>query len=149
VTNLERTVISGREGRLGRALMASAPRPVSGWDQPEIDLDDPAACAARVTREQPPVVIHTAAMTAVDQAAREPEVAFRRNGEAVGAMAHACRKIGAGFLLISTNEVFDGERDDGRGYTEDDATGPRNAYGRSKLAGEMAAREAYGDRPGL
>ncbi len=131
-------VISGCDGRLGRALVATAPGPVRGWDQPVLDLDDPAACAALIERERPRLVIHTAAMTAVDRAAREPEAAMRRNGAAVGAMARTCHGIGCGFVLISSNEVFDGERTDGRGYLEDDATGPRNAYGRSKLAGEMA-----------
>ncbi len=143
------TYISGNQGRLGRALTAAAPGPIRGWDQPELDLDDPASGADLVDRCQPDLVIHTAAMTAVDQAAREPSVAMRRNGEAVGALARACREIGSGFVLISTNEVFDGERDDGRGYREDDATGPRNAYGQSKLAGEQAAREAFDGRDGL
>ncbi|MEX1343615.1 MAG: sugar nucleotide-binding protein, partial [Candidatus Limnocylindrales bacterium] len=44
---------------------------------------------------------------------------------------------------------FDGERRDGRGYTEDEPTGPRNPYGASKLAGEVAARRAFGAAPGL
>jgi dTDP-4-dehydrorhamnose reductase len=45
--------------------------------------------------------------------------------------------------VVSTNEVFDGRRTDGRGYTEDDQPGPGNAYGASKLAGEEAARSAF------
>lgn len=142
-------VISGRFGRLGRALAATASVPVEGWDQPELDLDDPEACAGLVRTDGPSLVVHTAAMTAVDQAAREPAVAFRRNGEATGAIARACREVGSKLVLISTNEVFDGERDDGRGYAEDDPTGPRNPYGASKLAGEVAARAAFGDAPGL
>jgi dTDP-4-dehydrorhamnose reductase len=136
-------VISGDTGRLGSALHAAAVGPVDGWDYPELDLDDPASGAALVEQRRPRLVIHTAAMTAVDQAAREPELAMRRNGEAVGAMARACRALGAGFVLISTNEVFDGERSDGRGYREDDPTAPRNPYGASKRAGEEAALAAY------
>ena len=141
--------ISGNEGRLGRALMAAAPGPIDGWDRPDLDLDDPASGADLVRRHRPRLVIHTAAMTAVDQAAREPDVAMRRNGEAVGIIARACREIGAGFVLISTNEVFDGEREDGRAYREDDTTNPRNPYGRSKRAGEEAALAAYGGADGL
>lgn len=142
-------VISGRFGRLGRALAATTPTAVEGWDQPEFDLDDPDACAALVRAERPRLVVHTAAMTAVDQAAREPEVALRRNGTAVGAIADACRATGSKLVLISTNEVFDGRRTDGRGYDEDDPTGPINAYGASKLAGEVAAREAFAGAGGL
>ena len=54
-----------------------------------------------------------------------------------------------GLLVVSTNEVFSGDRDDGQGYAETDATGPRNPYGASKLAGEEAARAAFADFPGL
>lgn len=141
--------ISGDQGRLGRALRAAAPGPIDGWDMPALDLDDPATGAALVREKRPRLVIHTAAMTAVDQAAREPDVALRRNGKAVGVMARACRDAGAGLLLVSTNEVFDGERTDGRPYREDDPTGPRNAYGRSKYDGELAALEAFGGADGL
>lgn len=142
-------VVSGHRGRLGRALLAAAPGPLDGWDQPELDLDVPGSGAALVHQRRPTLVIHTAAMTAVDQAAREPDVALRRNGEAVGAMAQACRDVGAGLVLVSTNEVFDGQRTDGRPYVEADPTGPRNSYGRSKLAGEQAALEAFDGASGL
>ena len=57
-------------------------------------------------------------------------------------MRRAGRRIG----LISTNEVFDGERTDGRGYTEADPPGPINPYGASKLAGEREASKAYEDQ---
>ena len=134
---------------MGRALRAAAPGAIEGWDQPDLDLDDPATGAALVREHRPRLVLHTAAMTAVDQAAREPEAALRRNGEAVGAIAAACREVGAGLVLISTNEVFDGERTDGRPYVEDDTTNPRNPYGASKRAGEEAAMRAYGGAEGL
>jgi dTDP-4-dehydrorhamnose reductase len=141
--------ISGDQGRLGRALRAAAPGPVDGWDMPALDLDDPATGAALVRESRARLVIHTAAMTAVDQAAREPDVALRRNGEAVAAIAQACRETGAGLLLVSTNEVFSGDRTDGRPYLEDDPTGPRNPYGASKLAGELAALAAFDGAEGL
>jgi dTDP-4-dehydrorhamnose reductase len=149
VSDARSVVISGRFGRLGRALAATTPTAVEGWGQPELDLDDPAALAALVLAERPRLIVHTAAMTAVDQAAREPEVALRRNGAAVGAIARACREVGSSLVLVSTNEVFDGRRDDGRGYDEDDPTGPINPYGASKLAGEEAAREAFDGAAGL
>jgi dTDP-4-dehydrorhamnose reductase len=57
--------------------------------------------------------------------------------------------VGSGLVLISTNEVFDGERVDGRAYREDDSPRPRNPYGASKHAGELAAREAYEGADGL
>jgi len=141
--------ISGDKGRLGQALRAAAAGPIDGWDQPELDLDEPATAAVLVRRHEPRLVIHTAAMTAVDQAAREPEVALRRNGEAAGAIARACREIGAALVLVSTNEVFGGDRTDGRPYREDEPTNPGNPYALSKLAGEQAALEAFAGARGL
>ena len=128
-------VVTGSRGRLGRALLATSAGPIDGWDRPLLDLDDPASATWLVERDAPALVFHAAAMTDVDEAARDPESAFRRNTEATEALAHACRRAGAGLLLISTNEVFDGQRRDGQGYREDDVTAPVNAYGRSKLAG--------------
>jgi dTDP-4-dehydrorhamnose reductase len=143
------TIVCGNEGRLGRALMTAAPGPVHGWDRPLLDLDDPYTGSALVDRDKPDLVIHTAAMTDVDHAGRDPGLAMRRNGVAVSVLAQACREIGAKFMLISTNEVFDGERTDGQGYLEDDDTNPRNPYGASKRAGEEAALEAYEGTDGL
>jgi dTDP-4-dehydrorhamnose reductase len=74
---------------------------------------------------------------------------MRRNGEATGTLAEACHARGIGLLVVSTNEVFSGDRSDGQGYREDDPTAPRNPYGASKLAGEVAAHAAFGDGPGL
>jgi dTDP-4-dehydrorhamnose reductase len=79
----------------------------------------------------------------VDGCARDPDLAWRRNTHAVGLLAEACVRRGTDLLLVSTNEVFDGERADGLGYREADGTGPRNSYGASKLRGEDEAREAY------
>jgi len=46
-------------------------------------------------------------------------------------------------VSISTNEVFDGRRTDGAGYTETDPTAPINPYGVSKLQGERLAAAAF------
>ena len=100
---------------------------------------------ALVERDQPGLVIHTAAMTDVDGAARRSRAGHApqwRGGRCAGTEPCA-RSVPTCF--ISTNEVFDGERTDSHGYLEDDATNPRNAYGRSKLAGEQAALAAYAE----
>jgi dTDP-4-dehydrorhamnose reductase len=143
------TIVTGSTGRLGRALLANSPGVVHGWDRPLLDLDDPYTATALVERDRPELVIHSAAMTDVDMAARDPDTAMRRNGRTVSVLAQACREYEAKLVVVSTNEVFDGERTDGRGYVESDATAPRNAYGRTKLAGERAAQEAYAGAEGL
>ena len=145
-----RVAVSGAGGRLGRALVAAlADAPFTGlagptsWRRPDFDLDAPEGFAALIARDRPEVVVHAAAWTDVDGCARDPETAARRNGRATGILAEACAAAGVDLVAISTNEVFDGRRLDGRGYLPTDPTGPINPYGASKLAGEEAARAAF------
>ncbi len=145
-----RVVVTGAGGRLGRALVTGlADAPFTGvrgpvaWTRTEFDLDAPDAVGARLDSERPEVVVHAAAWTDVDGCARDPELAKRRNGTATGVLARGCAARGIDLIVISTNEVFDGRRTDGRGYTPADEPAPLNPYGASKLAGEVAAREAF------
>ncbi len=141
--------VTGAGGRLGQALRVASADALIGWDLPEHDLDRPESIEPLLDRDRPRLVIHTAAMTLVDECARQPDLAMRRNGVATGVLAAACHARGVGLLVVSTNEVFSGDRGDGQGYAETDATAPRNPYGASKLAGEEAARAAFADGPGL
>jgi dTDP-4-dehydrorhamnose reductase len=145
-----RVAVTGASGRLGRALIAAfEDAPFAGpfgpipWSRPAFDLDGPEMYAALLDRDRPEVVVHAAAWTDVDGAAREPNRAMARNGLATGRLAEACVQRGIDLVVVSTNEVFDGRRTDGHGYRADDAPNPINAYGASKLAGEEAARTAY------
>jgi dTDP-4-dehydrorhamnose reductase len=151
-----RVAVTGAGGRLGRALVAAFEEaPFTGplgplaWSRPAYDIDDPEAAARCVRETAPEVVVHTAAWTDVDACAREPERAMRRNAMAVAELADACVVAGADLVLVSTNEVFDGRRTDGRGYAIDDRPLPRNSYGASKLAGESAAQAAFLRHGGL
>ena len=144
-----RVAVTGAGGRLGSALRDALGRSsfvteVLAWDLPEHDLDDPASAERLVGRNRPDAVIHAAAWTEVDGCARDPQLAMRRNGAAVGEMAQACAGHGAALVTISTNEVFDGRRTDGRPYGPIDIASPANPYGAAKLAGEQAARAAFG-----
>ena len=148
-----RVAVTGCTGRLGQALVAAlADAPFTGpggplaWSRADFDLDAPEAVSVALDRDRPEVVIHTAAWTDVDGCARDPELAIARNGDATGALARACAERSVDLVVISTNEVFAGDRDDGRGYTTQDAPSPRNVYGRSKLAGERAAIAAFDSR---
>jgi dTDP-4-dehydrorhamnose reductase len=151
-----RIAITGAGGRLGRALVAAlAEAPFTGpfgplaWSRPDYDLDDPSSAARVVGRDAPEVVVHAAAWTDVDGCAREPGRAMRRNGLAVAELAETCAAAGTDLVLISTNEVFDGRRTDGRGYAPGDRPAPGNPYGASKLAGESAAQAAFLRRGGV
>jgi dTDP-4-dehydrorhamnose reductase len=148
----DRVAVTGAGGRLGRALVAVlGGRPemqTLPWHRRDFDLDAPEP-RALLERDRPSLVIHAAAWTDVDACARNPSLALRRNGDATGELAEACATHDVGLVVISTNEVFDGLRTDGRGYVEDDHPRPSNAYGASKLAAEVAALHALESRGGL
>ncbi len=141
--------VTGAGGRLGMALINRLSGSGSGsagvpWRRPEFDLDAPADVARLIERDRPGLVIHCAAWTDVDGCARDPALAMARNAGATEVLATACAERRVPLVVLSTNEVFDGARKDGRGYAETDGVGPINAYGRSKLAAEEVARAAFG-----
>jgi dTDP-4-dehydrorhamnose reductase len=88
---------------------------------------------------KPQYCINCAAYTSVDKAESEVDMAMLVNGEAVGNLAAICKKYQTKLLHISTDYVFDGESEEP--YTEEDATGPINIYGHSKLLGEQLCRK--------
>lgn len=146
-----RVAVTGAGGRLGRAVVTALEEaPFTGpfgpiaWSRGIFDLDAPEGVGRTLDRDRPEVVVHCAAWTDVDGCARDPELALRRNGAATGILAAAAAERGIDLIVVSTNEVFDGRRSDGAGYGPDDAPNPINPYGASKLAGEAAARAAYG-----
>ncbi len=142
-----RIAVTGARGRLGSVLvreLAARGETSLEWSRPDYDLDDPGAAARLMKRDRPELVIHAAAWTDVDGCARDPALAERRNGVATAELAAACRHASAGLVYVSTNEVFAGDRTDGRGYTETDPPEPANPYGTAKLMGELRAQEALG-----
>lgn len=141
-----RVAVTGANGRLGSAVvdaLRARSVPVLPLTRAEYDLDDVGAAERLVKTTEFEVVVHCAAWTDVDECARKPALARRRNGAAALELAEACAAVGRRMVLVSTNEVFDGERRDGRGYAETDAPRPINSYGQSKLLGEELSAEAY------
>jgi len=98
--------------------------------------------AGVVERADVDMVINAAAYTAVDQAEAEEDVAHAVNAAAPGAMARACAARGLPLIHVSTDYVFDGSGT--KAWQETDPVGPIGAYGRSKLAGELAVADAGG-----
>jgi len=136
-----RILVTGRTGQVGTELGRAAWPPglepvVVGRET--LDLADPEAAARAVRDGGYALVINTAAYTAVDKAEEEEDLATRVNGEGPRALAMACTEAGIPLIQLSTDYVFDGVK--AGAYTEDDAVGPLGAYGRSKLAGEVAVR---------
>ena len=138
-------LVLGRSGQLATALaeVASSSTPLRLAGRPELDMAEEGSAAALIEATRPSLVINTAAYTAVDQAEAEPAAAHRINAEAVGEAAAAAHSVGASFVHVSTDYVFDGSA--GAPWTEDRPVAPLNSYGRSKLAGEEALRRANPD----
>jgi dTDP-4-dehydrorhamnose reductase len=144
-------LITGAKGQLGGEIVAQARRSQDvmfskGIDIEELDLTDPFDVRdyvqewVRVVRSDSPAhriaVINPAAYTAVDKAEEQEELAF-------ALLATACAAAGVRLIQMSTDYVFPG--DGTVPYEPTDPTGPRSAYGRTKLAGEQAVRELLPD----
>ncbi len=137
-------LLLGKDGQVGWELQrALAPLgELVAWGSTQADLRDAEGLVAQVRRERPQVIVNAAAHTAVDRCETEPELAMAINAAAPGALARAAASLDALLVHYSTDYVFDGSGS--RAWTEGDATGPVNVYGRSKLAGEVAIRDAGG-----
>jgi dTDP-4-dehydrorhamnose reductase len=133
-------LVFGKSGQVARELELLPGTLCLGRDV--ADLNDPAACAAAIRAHAPAAVINAAAYTSVDRAEDEEAAALTVNGIAPGVMAQTCAVLGIPFVHISTDYVFSGY---GKvPWAPDAPTGPLNAYGRTKLAGEEAVRAAGG-----
>jgi dTDP-4-dehydrorhamnose reductase len=100
------------------------------------DLSEPAALCAAIRELRPDVILHAAALASHEQCEIDPGLAERVNADATRALARAAGDVGAQFVYVSTDSVFDGSRGD---YSEEDATAPFSVYGRTKLLGEEYA----------
>ena len=130
-------LVFGKTGQVARslaALEASASAPLRFLGREDADLTEPARCAAMIEAHKPVAVINAAAWTAVDAAEAAEAEATVVNGEAPGAMAGACARLGIPFLHISSDYVFDGSGT--TPWVPASPVAPFGAYGRSKAAGE-------------
>ncbi len=141
-----RILLLGPNGQLGWELRRSLALlgPLTAWDRHCTgaaafgDLSAPERLAAAVRALRPDAIANAAAYTAVDQAERDEPLATAVNAHAPAALAAVAAETGATLLHFSTDYVFDGSGSAPR--DESAPTGPLNAYGRTKLAGEEAIR---------
>ncbi|MFO0980431.1 MAG: SDR family oxidoreductase [Planctomycetota bacterium] len=149
----EKILITGATGFLGdhlaralagrgRQILAAVRSPfphARPWTVVHLDLRDPASLAA-ATAEHPSLIVHAAAVATLAQCERDPAAALQVNALAAETLAARAHALGSAFVLISTDQVFDGERGQ---YRESDRPGPVNAYGRTKLEGEERVQRAH------
>ncbi|WP_326723133.1 MULTISPECIES: dTDP-4-dehydrorhamnose reductase [unclassified Streptomyces] len=132
-------LVTGAGGMLAQdvlARLAGAGVPAVAVARADLDITDPAAVRAVLSEHRPAVVVNCAAWTAVDDAETREDDALRINGDGPRHLAEACRELDAVLLHVSTDYVFPGDAE--KPYAEDAPTGPRSAYGRTKLVGEQA-----------
>jgi dTDP-4-dehydrorhamnose reductase len=133
-------LVLGYKGMLGSDLMAKfGDHTLAGKDVDDFDITSAADCRDVIEECRPDMVINAAAFTDVDGCETREETAFAVNADGVKNVALACRKGNIRIIHFSTDYVFDGTGE--RPYREDDPCNPINAYGRSKLQGELYLRE--------
>jgi dTDP-4-dehydrorhamnose reductase len=136
-----RILLTGADGQLGHELQQTlAPwGEVIALTRQELDLSQGEQIRQLVRQIRPSMIVNSAAYTAVDKAESEVELAQAVNGTAPKIMAEEAEKIGALLLQVSTDYVFDGQKN--TPYLETDPTHPLSSYGKSKLAGEIGIQQ--------
>jgi dTDP-4-dehydrorhamnose reductase len=140
-----RVFMTGVTGQLGteirRELQERADKVLRGPaldiiapEEGDLDITDRDALVSAIVTVQPDVIIHPAAMTAVDACEQDSDRAYLVNCLGTRYVAEAARLVGAHVCYLSTDYVFDGTSP--RPYVEWDTPNPLSVYGRSKLGGE-------------
>lgn len=144
-STLERVLVLGAGGQLGRELCGSVPSGVhcTGLERSALDITDLRAIQAVVEREAPQAIINAAAYTAVDRAEAEAEQAWAINRDGPRHLAQVCAAAGIRLLHVSTDFVFDGGS--GQPYAVDAPVNPLGVYGASKRGGEAAVLDSGAD----
>ncbi len=143
-------LVTGASGMLGHNLARWASRenevwgsfhthPISipGCTMFPTELTNEKELRAQLNSIAPDVIVHTAALTDVDECEKNAQVTKRINADGTRILAEAAEELRARLVYISTDYVFDGESGH---YSENDAPGPVNYYGESKLLGEEFTR---------
>ena len=135
-------LLTGSNGQVARAFLAAVPQSmqVTAVNHSDLDIGDARAVNSLMESLRPDAVVNAAAYTAVDRAESEPDAARRANEDGPANLARAAARIGSRLVHLSTDFVFDGASSSP--YKPQDPTNPLGVYGASKLAGEIAVRDA-------
>lgn len=146
-------LITGAGGQLGSVLLRllarrgaaavgtvsdKGPRPDIGETIP-IDLAKREALEALIRRLRPRFIIHTAALTNVNDAYRNPDTARRMNFEVPSEINQLACDLGARLVFTSTDLVFGGDE---APYRETDPTRPKSIYGATKVEAEHVLKDS-------
>lgn len=136
-------VITGSNGQLGLELIKQLQNEnkyeVIATDKSTLNIVDMNNVNEFILNNNPDVVINCSAHTAVDLCEEDVENAYKINALGPRNLAITCEKVGAKFVQVSTDYVFDGYGN--IPYKEDNKTNPNSIYGKSKLMGEQFTKE--------
>jgi dTDP-4-dehydrorhamnose reductase len=140
-------LVTGANGQLGQALQSIAANHAEiqfhFYASADLNILDQSAIKATFKAINPDVCVNAAAYTAVDKAETETEKAFAVNVTGAKNVAEACKDFNAILIHISTDFVFDGNKT--TPYSEEDLTAPQGVYGQTKLDGEKAIQDTFGN----
>ncbi|MEJ2116599.1 MAG: dTDP-4-dehydrorhamnose reductase [Alphaproteobacteria bacterium] len=139
-----RILAAGWHGQIARAFLQTVPgrNDVTAFaiGRPGLDICDTRSIERSMGDIQPDVLINLAGYTDVDGAESETELAFALNSVGARLLAEAAARRHVPIIHVSTSYVFDGHKPSA--YVETDQPQPSTAYGKSRLAGELAVQEA-------
>lgn len=110
-----------------------------GYEYQEMDITNAEQVAEVIDKIQPNAIIHTAAMTNVDQCEFEKDLCWAMNVKAVEYLVEACEKQDIYFCHLSTDFIFDGKTGP---YSEEAQPSPVSYYGWTKYAAEEVVRRS-------
>lgn len=142
MANRPRMVVTGSKGQVVSSLLGHSGNifDIVSLGRPELDLLSLDTIESVICSARPDIIVSAAAYTAVDDAEAAEYQATVVNAVAAGKVAQAAHLMGVPVIHLSTDYVFDGQK--ALPYSESDPVSPINAYGRSKLAGELAVEAA-------
>ena len=111
----------------------------NGYEYQEMDITKAEQVAEIIENIRPDAIIHTAAMTNVDQCEEEKDLCWKMNVDAVEYLVEACEKHQIFLCHLSTDFVFDGQSGP---YSEEDSPSPISFYGWSKYAAEEVVKHS-------
>ena len=144
---MKKVLVTGANGQLGQclqdAVLNKKDLQVLFEDLPNLDITNLASLETFFSKNKFEYCINCAAYTSVDLAETNKELAYEVNAVGTKNLAEVCKKNKITLLHISTDFVFDGQKE--MPYTEDDTPNPLGVYGNSKLQGERYIQEVMED----
>ena len=141
-----RVLVIGANGQLGWELCRRGKQyrfDILPLDLPILDITRHDNVREAVVQSRVALVINAAAYTAVDEAESELKLAYAVNCDGAFHLASSCAEAGIPIIHVSTDYVFDGEKEDP--YIETDPVCPMGVYGKSKAAGESKVRDCVSE----